>query len=402
MTSVNSSEFLADWNEEVGQNIVINAVTLCIYLLLGVTGNILVLVVYRTRLRNAPSERYFIPVLAVSDIFATIFGSVNCLLLDIMQTNFTNEILCKYLFFTITISAAMSIFILLSIALQRYLLICRKISIRLSVRRIMVGVSLFFSIVSAIPFLFNYGINDFYSEGVLIGTRCGRLKNRNYNEGVGYAIFFVGFLAFTLSALLFFYGSIGCVIFRQFKSGKSGLKDVKSEKRSDELDLEGSGPDFSSSPTPIGNETSSASYGVQGQYEISHPDAKQKNYQLQTDLKDSGIEKEIKIINNDKPIIRRNTHARRRNRKLKIKFSLMFMIVTTVSLVCYCPVGLIVVMEGFDPEFWDNLSRKSFLVILWLYHTYIINSCVNPVLYAFLDSEFNAALKSVFRRCCKR
>ncbi|CAG2223208.1 unnamed protein product [Mytilus edulis] len=89
----------------------------------------------------------------------------------------------------------------------------------------------------------------------------------------------------------------------------------------------------------------------------------------------------------------------KRNRRFKTKFSLMFVVVTSVSIVCYLPVGAIVMLEGFIPEFWDNLTQMELIIVVWFYRSYIINSIANPIIYAFLDIEFYNGLKRLYQRC---
>ncbi|CAG2247743.1 unnamed protein product [Mytilus edulis] len=113
----------------------------------------------------------------------------------------------------------------------------------------------------------------------------------------------------------------------------------------------------------------------------------------------SGSESRTAITNvtpNETPMkkLSNNDHRNKRNRQFKNKFSMMFIVITSVSLFCYIPVGVIVLLEGVFPDFWDNLSSTEFIVVAWLYHTYIINSISNPIVYAFLDTEFYTGLKA--------
>ncbi|CAG2247742.1 unnamed protein product [Mytilus edulis] len=218
----NITEFIQkSWSREVHNNIIANAVVLSLYFVIGIIGNALVLVVYKTQLKHASVERYFIPVLAISDMLSTICGSINNMAWDLMSDNFTNNALCKYFLFTISNTAYMSILLLLCIAFQRYLLICRHHSLSLKHRHLMIGLSFVFANGLALPFAFFYGVNDFYNDGTLIGTRCGRLKTGLYLPGAIYAISFVSLMVMTVLALIFFYGRIACTVFEHFKSKRS-------------------------------------------------------------------------------------------------------------------------------------------------------------------------------------
>ncbi|CAC5408942.1 unnamed protein product [Mytilus coruscus] len=210
-----------NWAREVHKNIIANAVVLSLYFVIGITGNALVLAVYKTQLRHASVERYFIPVLAISDMLSTICGSINNMAGDLMSDNFTNNALCKYLLFTISNTAYMSVLLLLCIAFQRYLLICQHHSLSLKHRHLMVDLSFVFADGLALPFAFFYGVNDFYNDGKLIRTQCGRLKTSLYLPGAIYAISFVSLMVLTVLALIFFYGRIACTVFEHLKSKRS-------------------------------------------------------------------------------------------------------------------------------------------------------------------------------------
>ncbi|CAG2247744.1 KISS1R [Mytilus edulis] len=119
-------------------------------------------------------------------------------------------------------------------------------------------------------------------------------------------------------------------------------------------------------------------------------------YDLHTDM--TNITPSNKALNKTSA---KNSKRNKRNRQVKNKFSAMFIAITSVSLFCYMPVGVIILLEGVSPDFWDNLSSTEFIVVAWLYHTHIINSIINPIIYAFLDTEFYTGLKALFADCCK-
>ena len=62
-------------NEEIVKTLIPNIVIFSVYLILGLCGNALVVLVYMTRMKNVPDERYYIPVLAMSDLIASTYGS---------------------------------------------------------------------------------------------------------------------------------------------------------------------------------------------------------------------------------------------------------------------------------------------------------------------------------------
>ncbi|VDI49021.1 Hypothetical predicted protein [Mytilus galloprovincialis] len=474
----------------------------------------------------------------------------------------------------------------------------------------MIGLSFVFANGLALPFAFFYGVNDFYNDGTLIGTRCGRLKTGLYLPGAIYAISFVSLMVMTVLALIFFYGRIACTVFEHFKSKRSKKCSLnpltKCSNNKYRLDIKDNAVDRHSHRKNVHQESASSicikdndiniiqqsdltkidrtklegnAYNIEGpcnelqrkpemsiqaymiemtndeevfielkkrhvitkneqvdiespsseiEYEsvksgneivngeiffseilknventniasnlwIELPDFKQNsehstesctletgytfaknsnreatveksnmnrgnliqifiqdiedqsrdnpcangitpridirernsdkiNAELKTNSQtlpnsnlclkvadeqspniSSGSESHTDITNitpNETPMkkLSNNDHRNKRNRQFKNKFSMMFIVITSVSLFCYIPVGVIVLLEGVFPDFWDKLSSTEFIVVAWLYHTYIINSISNPIVYAFLDTEFYTGLKAHFARFCK-
>ncbi|CAC5408941.1 unnamed protein product [Mytilus coruscus] len=441
-----------DWAKDVHKNIMTNAVVLCLYLVIGVAGNSIVLAVYKTQLKHASVERYFIPVLAISDMLATIFGSINNMAWDLMLDNFTNNALCKYFLFTTSNTGFMSLFLLLCIAFQRYLLVCRHHSLSLKHRRLMVGLSFAFANGLALPFAFFYGVNKFYTDGKFIGTRCGRLKKTSlYLPGAIYAVSFVSLMVLTVLALFFFYGRVACTIFKHFKSNPSrkysinplpkesngkyrpGSKANETEYQREDSNIQNTSTEMENIRKD--NKTQIVVVGIDNQSihavtdnTIQAEDSKNSNSDIVNaqfksnsilivkvvEEQSSGVSSGNELRTDMTNITPSNTSLKKtsakmskhnfrnkRNRQVKNKFSMMFIVITSVSLLCYIPVGVIVLLEGVFPYFWDNLSSTEFIVVAWLYHTHIINSIVNPLIYAFLDTEFYTRLKALFANCCK-
>lgn len=92
------------------------------------------------------------------------------------------------------------------------------------------------------------------------------------------------------------------------------------------------------------------------------------------------------------------------NRRITNKLTVMFFIITTVFVLCFIPKVAIMGLEGIDEDFWENLSTSQRPGVTFIYHIFIINNIVNPIIYAFLDIEFrdNAAilLKRIFIKPC--
>ena len=87
---------LKDCNAHFATSLLFNTVLICVFLCLGIIGNSLVLFLYKYRMPQT-EERFFIPYLAVADLFSTV--SLGCLSIvtNFYITDFPSEGLCKFL-----------------------------------------------------------------------------------------------------------------------------------------------------------------------------------------------------------------------------------------------------------------------------------------------------------------
>ncbi|KAK3094348.1 hypothetical protein FSP39_000648 [Pinctada imbricata] len=104
----------------------------------------------------------------------------------------------------------------------------------------------------------------------------------------------------------------------------------------------------------------------------------------------------------DNQIKKRNDSSRDQhekiNRKIKHKFTLMFMLITIIFLICYIPKVIIMLFEAMNKTFWESFSDRERAGVLFIYRMFIINNVSNPFVYAFLDLKFKNELKQL---CCR-
>lgn len=427
-------------------------VTLSIYMLIGIVGNTIVILVYKNHMNRSSEERYFIPVLAVSDMVACVTCSSLGIVWNYYQKNFTNEALCKVVYYFMGNSEYMSIFLLLCIAIQRYLKICKKKTLSLKTRRVMVLLCLLCAISFTIPLCLTYGIVHLKSNGTIISSNCNKLKYENHLVGATYGIVVSAFIFSTYVSFIILYGKIGFAIYKHFKklqnrnannqsenehstlSSKAGKNEGISETsqtEESESDITQRRRAFSNIETgrysvtqPISNlngkkkklqSTSSsginllkiqiiknrvltAGFGSSSDNRMSYENDTGSNVLKSTTSFSAGSLASFDTTSDNlTPKKKKRNSKKKRNRRLMNKFSFMFMVVTTVFLVCFIPVSSILTLEGFYPDFWQRLSRSQASLVVWLYRTFIINNIANPFIYAFMDLEFRNAAKRLLR-----
>ncbi|CAC5397803.1 unnamed protein product [Mytilus coruscus] len=223
---------LSEWNEEITNSLIPNIIILSVYLALGTCGNVFVLLVYAFQMKKPSDERYFIPVLAFFDMIATIYLGVHYIIQCFYQTTFSNNILCKTLVFFVANTTYYSVFILFTIAIQRYMKLCmlQKPSISISMRRTALFLAIILSFLFALPLPFTYGTIQHQSTKYGIsGMRCGRLKEGNDLIMTLYSIGFGMFVFVLVTTLIIIYGKILKTVFRNLKEHTNDTSGSKKE-----------------------------------------------------------------------------------------------------------------------------------------------------------------------------
>lgn len=139
---------------------------------LGALGNIIVLLVYAFRIQRQV-HRYYIPVLAVVDFIGCVTNFVFLHLLDSHQYAYPSDAVCRCISFLVIFNNGVSGHVILVIALQRYMMLCRPFSKQLNggMRR---GSLV---IVSALALF--YGLPTFYASGT--SNQVLNYANKTYN-----------------------------------------------------------------------------------------------------------------------------------------------------------------------------------------------------------------------------
>lgn len=82
----------------------------------------------------------------------------------------------------------------------------------------------------------------------------------------------------------------------------------------------------------------------------------------------------------------------------KKRVTRMIIIVVVVFAICWLPIHIHFMIQSFDPYYEANILNTSFLMTANCIA--YMNSCMNPILYAFLSDNFRRSFKNLL--CCKR
>ncbi|XP_054160509.1 allatostatin-A receptor-like isoform X2 [Oppia nitens] len=76
----------------------------------------------------------------------------------------------------------------------------------------------------------------------------------------------------------------------------------------------------------------------------------------------------------------------------KKRVTRMIVVVVIIFAVCWCPIQVVLVLKSFDRY---TLNRKNLVIQIAAHILAYMNSCVNPILYAFLSENFRKAFHKV-------
>lgn len=233
---------LQEWNWEIADRYIVNDIFLIIYIIIGILGNFLVIIIYEFKLKTNRDDRYFIPWLGLLDLFAGTLRSSFELIRKIYPVMLRGTIFCKSVWMIIDVFAFSSTCLLLVIAFQRYLKVCRPFGqqMTLPLKRLSLVCTFILSLGMAVI------LNSFNSE---IPVRSDKFNvtgwtcdiDINYSMGATFYVFASFATVMTLiiaTGLAVFYVLIARRICKQIKA-RNNMKSTNSNNmKSSDLNKE--------------------------------------------------------------------------------------------------------------------------------------------------------------------
>lgn len=323
------------------------------YLTVGIVGNTAVIFIYRDSGQHKPkSYKQFIFMLAIVDLVSCILNCILNLMLVIGPSFLENMVVCKTMRFLCHVIAVTSAFILVVIAIQRYLFVCKPFKRQMSpcIRKFSIIMCGILSIALSSPVLVFYGTTETkhtkMSSCEVLDSYVGKKELLAYNI----IFLLITIIVITGISLMYF------VILRTIKVKQAPRKGVK----------------FSRSNTSTDNITMTM--------DINHSMLSLNN--------------RLYMYASTSSLSTRKAHLSFRQHML----TMMFITVTVFCIVSFAPRRIIEFEEVFDKNTAkERLGGHEFLY-RFLYTLYILNSVANPYIYGLFDRDLRDKLK----RICKR
>jgi hypothetical protein len=344
-------------SEKYSDSLLPNTVVEMVEVLFGIVGNLVVLLVYTKYIQNKTVKRYFIPVLAVVDLVGCMSNAIYFYLHNTMQYVFPSVYLCKLLSLLRIMTGGLSAHLILVIALQRYLLICRPFGLQFTRKYCRVCILFFFvfSLGYSAPTL-TFGDSRMITIGTGNDTQnistsiCGA----NRTEAVPFlgTLLFLSFLNIIVTCAL--YIPVTKTIYRKLSSSR--------QNRITNI------PDANPNIETEGSES------------------------ITMDTITGTRKTHKKVINNPEAYTKNDEQGKEMARK---RFSIMLLAIIVVYVVS-CLVSLAVHIYHFASGI--KLSGYQLNIYLFCIRLNLLNHIANPYIYWFFDNKFRNEL---WRICCE-
>lgn len=360
-------------NQQYAETVLPNTVLLALGMAVGAMGNITVITLYMSRIRDKKGDRYFIPVLAFIDCLGCVANGSFYTTDNLFLFAYPSDILCRILMFLLTFASGFSAHILLVIALQRYLLICRPFGKQLTLyrRRLSLGIITVACIGYASPLL---GIG---------GIRHGNSTFLNQTFESHTCVLSVE----TSSGTLLFFGLIALItVANILVTGGLFIPITRAIYRT-----------FSFQKKTIHCERKYKQDAISQDTQIAHIQIQETDVNQQQQKQTSEIQRKL---SSGKDVVGSPSTNKWESKKerVKAKINLMFMIIILVYILSYIPT-LVILILTYTLSGFTYLELSTAGINLWLFcaRFLLLNHVVNPFIYGYFDVKLRAEFTKI---CC--
>lgn len=365
MAKTNMTFDVEDWNNEYARRYLVSTILQSLFLVVGFSGNLIVIIVYTTKMKSKHDDRYFIPFLASVDLAGCLVSTTLILLSNNQPYKYPNSTVCKSLNVVACGLIVASIFLLLVISVQRYQKICRPFGFQMNIKckRTVVAIVLLLAAAFAFPTIFLYEkVEVVHPVRNITGHRCGHTEK----FGEIYRGIVIGAELMSVICMSFFYGFVGYTLITKMK------------------------------PTRKEHEKVSESRATNSEFTVDESKT--------TGTIDDTTDVELRLDKNggtSNKLEKKNEKTRNAKTRTGKHYSLMFMLISLVSILCFFPPWIFVLLETKNKAFWNHLTYEETQVFIIIRGLFVLNFVVNPFIYGYFDSKFRRNVAKVIFSFCK-
>jgi hypothetical protein len=422
---------------------------LCLLMVFGILGNLLVLYVYEFRFKRS-SSRTFILCLALLDFVACVIG-MPYHIYDMYHTfTYYEEGSCKGLSYILGVTVTASSIVLTLIAIDRYRKICQPFGKQISDlgTKKACFASVFVASLISIPNIIMYGNASIEVDGEnFTGVEC-YIKDEYGETAESYVYFGLFFLLFmtTTIVLVILYSLVGIKIRKRATNISNDAVSTSSTKKERAVGKRKSFSFCGASDPETTNEILSETDDSLSTIKVktmsykkgndeNNPECKMEYENAVTPIFKGVIEAEkdsnssqskalgspmirnkkksdhrkkkfleyyrrqtMSMSDEDSEERRRQSHRSVRNslsvkslskrQKRTVRITGMLFMITLIYVISFLPHLVLLILEFMDPVSFENLSPLAFTGYNFLLRSYFINNIANPFVYGFLDPKF--------------
>ncbi|XP_062616153.1 orexin receptor type 2-like [Saccostrea cucullata] len=353
---------------EMNQNMALTLLPVVIYvtiiMILGIVGNFVVCYIYFFRWKKK-TVKYFIGFLAAYDLVA----SVICMPIEIamLQNPVTldDANLCRFVRFTRSVTSLGAGLMLVVIAVDRYMKICRMTSRHIKIpfaKKLCVSTAVI-ALLFSWPCLIIFGQTN-RIKSPIAETACS--IDRGYSDTpyptLYYGMVSVLFLIISLCLLIFY----SLVLNKLCKHSATGIRKSK-------FTLESNSNNVSSSPESFQNDSS----------------------YLSIETKDCPSP----VDQNSEKFLKTNTNANvstlnRPSTQIRMKrTTFMLLLITLIHWVSYFPYFGLLLVKTFNTQFLQTMSTNDQVLYNLGILSHFLSSGINPFVYGFFSQDFRKELQ---------
>ena len=346
-------------------------------------------------MKQRREDRYFIPILDLVDLMASMFASIYYITDYFYFIAYPSSTFCTAIAFLTFYTSALSGHCLLLVGIQRYLKICRPRGFQMTLiwRRVAILIIMCVTIGYSVPMLFAAGNKnvDWTFEGRNVtGRHCSmNVHNKPEFESTFYPAI-LGIIIANIIATTAAYIAIGCVIYKTIYKKNETSWSVNS-RSSDSIKIISAESNFS-------NELECKTIFKKHLYG-------KKKAEIPTDITKNiaciGIQyrTQSNLLSSTKTSTISRRRITTRGAKTAVNFNSMFLAIVLFYMLSYIPTGIMFIVSSKDSLYWFKLPDIELSILMWVQRIYFLNHVVNPLIYGYFDIYFRESIKPIFK--CK-
>ena len=378
-----SNKTLQEYNDEEAIRRLIPVIYLGLLMLIGIPGNLIVLIVYLSRFPTS-THRMFITGLAVADILVCVVTLPFEIAEMRLQYTFYNSWCCKFFRACNTLFSLSSIFILMGLSGDRFRRVCTPLKVQMTSRH--ATIYIMFCVVLAVifswPNFFISGIRLVNLGNNVTGYDCSfsdQFAKTKYPTLYGGTLFLVFIICMIILIVLYFL--IGRQILKHFQFRRRFSRSSTSK---------------STSSTPVSNNSQKLMSANKAEQEYNNEvfiDNKPK--ETQEMLTRKSHRKSSKHHSTKDQSVKEDATSRKLT-KIALAISLAFIL----SYLPHLTISLLTALKG---KFLLPPGPVVSAVLPIVTRSFAINNVVNPIIYGLMDKRFRDNCKLMFKNalCCK-